>query len=110
MVAGVIWKTFVTVSYSKLVWNLALIIYWFYGSVDGCMFKTRGPWATTLTWMYNYEDYIQPKYCKACKKKLTFRLPRRLLKFRRLDLIHINVRGLLKEHYCKAFVKIPKVN
>ena len=26
-----------------------------------------------------------------------------------LDLIHMVVRGLLKEHYCKAFVKIPKV-
>ena len=24
-----------------------------------------------------------------------------------LDLIYMVVRGLLKEHYCKAFVKIP---
>ena len=29
-------------------------------------FKTRGPWATTLTWMYSYDGYIQPKYCKCC--------------------------------------------
>ena len=26
-----------------------------------------------------------------------------------LDLIHMVVRGLLQEHYCKAFVKIPNV-
>ena len=33
--------------------------------------KNRGPWATMLTWMYSYDGYIQPKYCKinvACKK------------------------------------------
>ena len=29
--------------------------------------------------------------------------------FHSLDLIHMVVRGLLKEHYCKAFVKIRKV-
>ena len=44
----------------------------------------------------------------ACKKK-TFPLPWQLIKFSSLDLIHMVVRGLLKEHYCKAFVNIPKV-
>ena len=37
---------------------------------------TRGPRATTLTWMYSYEGYIQPKNWKCCtQEKLTFRLP-----------------------------------
>ena len=31
--------------------------------------QTRGPWATTLTWMYSYEGYIQPKYCKCCMQE-----------------------------------------
>ena len=31
--------------------------------------KTRGPWATTLTWTYSYEGYIQPKYCKCCMQE-----------------------------------------
>ena len=54
---------------------------------------------------------IQPKYCKCCmQEKLTFRLPWQLIKFSSLDLIYMAVRGLLKEHYCKAFVKIPKVS
>ena len=53
-----------------------------------------------LTWMYSYEGYIQPKYCKSCmQEKLTFRL----IKFSSLDFIHMVVRGLLKEHYCKTF-------
>ena len=57
-----------------------------------------------------YEGYIQPKYCKCCmQKKLTFRLPWQLIKLSSLDLIHMVVRGLHKKHYCKAFVKIPKV-
>ena len=43
------------------------------------------------------------------QEKLTFRLPWQLIKFNSLDLIHMVVRGLLKEHYCEAFVKIPKV-
>ena len=71
---------------------------------------TRGPWATKLTWMYSYEGYIQPKYCECCmREKLTFRLPRQVNKFSSLDFIHMVVRGLLKEHYCKAFVKVPKI-
>ena len=58
--------------------------------------------------MYSYEGYIQPKYCKCCtQEKLTVRLPWQLIKFSSLDLIHMVVRGLLKKHYCKAFVKIP---
>ena len=70
--------------------------------------KNRGPSATTLTWMYNYEGYIQPKYCKCCmQEKLTFRLPWQPIKFSSLDLIHMVVRGLLKTHYCKTCVKIP---
>ena len=61
--------------------------------------------------MYSYEGYIQPKYCKSCmQEKLTFHLPWQLIKFSSLDLFHVVVRGLLKEHYCKAFVKIPKEN
>ena len=44
------------------------------------------------------------------QEKLTFRLPWQLIKFSSLDLIHMVVRGLLKEHYCKAFVKIPKTD
>ena len=57
--------------------------------------------------MYSYESYIQPKYGKFCmQEKLTFRLPWQLIKFSSLHLIYIVVRGLLKEHYCKAFVKI----
>ena len=43
------------------------------------------------------------------QEKLTFRLPCQLIKVSSLDLIHMFVRGLLKEHYCKDFVKIPKV-
>ena len=70
---------------------------------------TRGPWATTLALMYSYEGYIQPKYCKCCmQEKLTFCLPWQLIKFSSLDLIYMVVRGLLKEHYYKAFVKISK--
>ena len=62
-----------------------------------------------LTWMYSYEDYIQPKYCKCCmQEQLTFHVPWQLIMFSSLDLIHMVVRGLLTEHYCKAFVKIPK--
>ena len=49
--------------------------------------KTRGPWATTLIWMYSYEGYIQPKFCKCCmQEKLTFHLPWQLIKFSCLDL------------------------
>ena len=44
------------------------------------------------------------------QEKLTFRLPWQLIKFSSLDLIHMVVRGLLKEHYCKSFVKKPKVS
>ena len=32
-------------------------------------YRTRGPWATTLTWMYSYKGYIQPKYCKCCMQE-----------------------------------------
>ena len=72
--------------------------------------ETVGPLAIRLTWMYSYEGYNQPKYCKCCmQEKLTFHLPWQLIKFSSLDLIHMVVRGLLKEHYCKAFVKITKV-
>ena len=35
----------------------------------GTVSKTRGPWATTLIWMYSYERYIQPKYCKRCMQE-----------------------------------------
>ena len=44
------------------------------------------------------------------QEKLPFRLPWQLIKFSSLDLIHMVVRGLLKEHYCKPFVKIPKIS
>ena len=48
--------------------------------------STRGPWATTLTWMYRYDGYIQPKYCTCCmQEKSTFRLPWQLSKFKSLD-------------------------
>ena len=47
--------------------------------------------------------------CLHMQEKLTFCLPWQLIKFSSLDLIHMVVRGLLKEHYCKTFVKIPKV-
>ena len=43
------------------------------------------------------------------QEKSTFRLPWQLIKFSSLDLIHVVVRGLLKQHYCKAFVKIPNI-
>ena len=43
------------------------------------------------------------------QEKLTFRLPLQLIKFSSLDLIHMVVGGLLKEHYYTAFVKIPNV-
>ena len=43
--------------------------------------QTIGPWGTTLTWMYSYDGYIQPKYCKCyMQEKLIFRLPRQLIK------------------------------
>ena len=60
--------------------------------------------------MYSYEGYIQPKYRKCCvQEKLTFRLPWQLIKFNSLDLIHMVVRRLLKEHYYEAYVKLLKV-
>ena len=72
---------------------------------------TRGPSATTLIWMFSYEGYILTKYCKCCmQEKLTFHLPWQLIKRSSLDLIHMVVRGLLKEHYCKSFVKISKIS
>ena len=43
------------------------------------------------------------------QEKLTFHLRWQLIKFSSLDLIQMVVRELLNEHYCKAFVKIPKV-
>ena len=43
------------------------------------------------------------------QEKLTFRLPRQLIKCSSLDLIHMVVRGLLKKRYYKTFVKIPNV-
>ena len=44
------------------------------------------------------------------QEKLTIFLQLQLIKFSSLDLIHMVVRGLLKEHYCKTFVKIPKIS
>ena len=41
------------------------------------------------------------------QEKLTFHLQWQLIKFNSLDLIHMVDRGLLKEHYCKTFVKMP---
>ena len=41
------------------------------------------------------------------QETLTFCLPWQLIKFSSLDIIRMVVRGLFKEHYCKAFVKIP---
>ena len=39
-----------------------------------------------LTWMYSYDGYIRPKYCKCCmQEKLTFRLPWQLIKSNSLD-------------------------
>ena len=71
---------------------------------------TRGPWATTLTWMYSYEGYIQPKYCKCCmQENLAFHLPRPPIKFSDLDKIHMVGRGLLQKHFSKTFVKISAV-
>ena len=58
--------------------------------------EAHGPQRSTI-----YEDYIQPKYCKCCMQ---------LIKFSSLDLIHMVVRGLLKEPYFKTFVKIPKIS
>ena len=43
------------------------------------------------------------------QEKVTFHLQWQLIKFSNLDLIRMVVRGLLKERYCKAFVKKPKV-
>ena len=41
---------------------------------------------------------------------LAFRLPWQPIKFRDLDKIHMVGRGLLKEHFCKTFVKISAMN
>ena len=41
------------------------------------------------------------------QEKLSFHLPRQLIKFSSLDLIHMVVKWLLKDHYCKAIVKTP---
>ena len=66
------------------------------------LYTTRGPWATTLTLMYSYDGYIQPKYGKCCtKENLTFRLLWQLIKFSSLDSIYMVVRRLLKESYSK---------
>ena len=40
---------------------------------------------------------------------LAIRLPWQPIKFSGLDKIHIFGRGLLKEHFCKTFVKISAV-
>ena len=40
---------------------------------------------------------------------LSFRLPWQPLRFSSLDKIHMFGRGLLKEHFCKTFVKISAV-
>ena len=40
---------------------------------------------------------------------LSFRLPRQPIKFNSLDKIHMLYRGLLKEYFCKTFVKISAV-
>ena len=40
---------------------------------------------------------------------LAFRLPWQPIKFSGLDKIHTLGRGLLKEHFCKLFVKISAV-
>ena len=40
---------------------------------------------------------------------LAFRLPWQPIKFSGLDKIHMVDRGLLKEHFCKTFVKISAV-
>ena len=40
---------------------------------------------------------------------LAFQLPWQPIKFRGLDRIHTVSRGLLKEHFCKTFVKISAV-
>ena len=42
---------------------------------------TRGPWDTTLTWIFSFEGYIQPKYNRCCmQEKSIFRLPWQLIK------------------------------
>ena len=72
--------------------------------------KTRGPWATTLTWIYSYEGYIQPKYCKCCmQENLAFQLPWPPIQISGLDKIHMVGRGLLQKHFSKTFVKISAV-
>ena len=43
------------------------------------------------------------------QEKLTFHLPWQLIKFSSLDLIRMVVRGLLNEHYRRAFVKISQI-
>ena len=40
---------------------------------------------------------------------LAFQLPWQQIKFIKLDKIHMLHRGLLKEHFCKTFVKISTV-
>ena len=40
---------------------------------------------------------------------ITFQLPWQLIKFNSLDKIHMLHTGLLKEHFCKTFVKISTV-
>ena len=40
---------------------------------------------------------------------LAFQLPWQSIKFSGLDNIHMVGRGLLKEHFCKTFVKISAV-
>ena len=61
--------------------------------------------------LYSGEQILSFKSCLVfyVGDSLTFRLPWQLIKFSSLDLIHMVVRGLLKEHYCKAFVRISKV-
>ena len=64
--------------------------------ISGRIETTRGPWATTLTWMYSCEGYIQPKYCKCCmQENLAFHFPWPAIKISDVDKIHMNHRGLL---------------
>ena len=51
----------------------------------------------------------EEKFFEYSFANLSFRLPWQPIKFSSLDTMHMLHRGLLKEHFCKTFVKISTV-
>ena len=53
--------------------------------------------------------FLRRRFLNIVFANLTFRQPWQPIKFSGLDKIRMIARGLLKEHFCKTFVKISAV-